>query len=171
MLQICKLICVKNSLQLLLKPHFLLFLYLVVWLRPHTDYKVCCDTWLLLLIDLWFTNATKFLPNFLQLIYSVEERVERLFSLGNEFSPHYSSRFSRSQSSASCTSCKDRNGSFFSNMCICLWPSHPLRIHMALQSIITCARRGFLNGSSMLSCIIDNMMMRQKKKENKCKPV
>lgn len=81
--QCCKHICVRNSPQLLLKPHFLLFSYLVVWLRPHTDCKVCYDTRLLLLIDLWFTNATKFLPNFLKLIYSVEEQVEGLFSLGN----------------------------------------------------------------------------------------
>lgn len=160
-----------EELRLLLKPHFLLFSYLVVWFRPHTDYKVCFDTWLLLLIDLWSSNATIFLPSFLQLIYSVEEQVEGLFSLGNEFSPHCSNRFSRSQPRASSISCKNRNGSFFSNMCICLWPSHPLKIYMALQSIIICARSGFLNGSSMLSCIIDNMVMIQKKKENKCKPV
>lgn len=110
---VCKHNCVRNSLQLLLKPHFLLFSYLMVWLRPHTDYKVCYDTWLLLLIDLWFTSTTEFLPNFLQLIYSREEQVGGLFSLGNEFSSHCLSRFSRWQSCASFTCCKDRNGFLF----------------------------------------------------------
>lgn len=55
----------------------------------------------------------------------------------------------------------------FSNMCIFLWPSHTLGLHVAMRSIKTCARGGFLNGSFMLSCIIHNRlaMMRQKKKE------
>lgn len=53
---------------------YLSSLYLMVWLRPHIDYKVSYATWVLLLIDLWFTNATKSLLNVLMLIYSVEEK-------------------------------------------------------------------------------------------------
>lgn len=89
------------------------------------DYEVSYATWVLLLIDLWFTNATKSLPNVLMLIYSVEEQVEGIFSSGNDFSPHHSSRFSGSQSCASSTSCKVRNGMFFFQMCLFVFAQPP----------------------------------------------